>query len=189
LASRLDAGLAASAETLHRLGLDGRALEDGELVKVDAGSTELEALDTPGHSGDHLSYLWHPSEVLFTGDLVLGEGSSMVAHPDGSVGDYLASLNRLIGLAPKLICPGHGPVVENAVEKLQEYRDHRLERHHEIVRAITAHGARTVPEIRAVVYGDLPDPRLTEAADLSIRAHLEHVREFGAALPGELGGS
>jgi hydroxyacylglutathione hydrolase len=189
LAARLGARLAASADTLDRLALDGRALNDGDVVQVDAGSTALEALHTPGHSGDHLSYLWHPSEVLFTGDLVLGQGSSMVAHPDGSVGDYLASLNRLIELAPKLICPGHGPPVENAVQKLEEYRDHRLERHHEIVEAITSRGARTVAEIRAAVYGDLPDPRLAEAADLSIRAHLEHVRELGVALPRDVGGT
>lgn len=189
MAARWDAPLAASGETLSRLGLGGRALGDGDVVEVDSGGSELEALHTPGHSGDHTSFLWHPSGALFTGDLVLGEGSSMVAHPDGSVGDYLASLTRLLGLAPHLILPGHGEPVEDAVGKLEEYRDHRLERHREIVEAITVRGARTLPEIRATVYGDLPDPRLAEAADLSIRAHLEHVRELGVALPGGLGGS
>jgi glyoxylase-like metal-dependent hydrolase (beta-lactamase superfamily II) len=188
LMARLGAPVAASAETLRRLGLRGRSLADGDVIEVDSGKTSLEALHTPGHSGDGLSYLWHPTRALFTGDLVLGEGSSMVAHPDGSVADYLASLNRLIELAPMILFPGHGPPVEDAIGKLEEYRDHRLERQREIVEAITVRGARTVAEIRAAVYGDLPDPRVAEAADLSVRAHLEYVRELGAGLADELGG-
>lgn len=186
LTARLEAPVTGSAETLRRLGLRGRALVDGDVIDVDSGNTSLEALHTPGHSGDHLSYLWSPARALFTGDLVLGAGSSIVAHPDGSVGDYLASLDRLIELAPSVLFPGHGPPVEDAVGKLEEYRDHRLQRHREIVEAITERGARTLAEIRATVYGDLPDPRLAEAADLSIRAHLEHVRELGTPLSGEL---
>ena len=110
----------------------------------------------------------------------------MVAHPDGSVGDYLASLERLIALAPSVLFPGHGPPAEDAIGKLDEYRQHRLERHREIVEAITIRGARTVGEIRAAVYGELPDSRLAEAAELSIRAHLEHVRQLGRGVPAEL---
>lgn len=184
--TQLHAPVAASAETLERLDLGGRALADGDVIEVDSGSTTLEAIHTPGHSGDHTSYLWQPARALFTGDLVLGEGSSVVAHPDGSVGAYLSSLGRLIELAPEILFPGHGPPVEDALGRLEEYRDHRLERHREIVEAITVGGARTLAEIRTRVYGELPDPRLVEAADLSIRAHLEHVRELAAELPGDL---
>jgi glyoxylase-like metal-dependent hydrolase (beta-lactamase superfamily II) len=179
VSARVGAPIAAAAETLLRLDIEGRELLDGDSIEVDSGDTYLEALYTPGHSGDHLSYLWHPSMALFTGDLVLGKGSSMVAHPDGSVGAYLASLDRLISLDPPVILPGHGEPVRDAVKKLEEYRDHRLERHRQIVEAVTIGGARTVPEIRANVYGELPDDRLKEAADLSIRAHLEYVRSPG----------
>ena len=183
LALRLGAPISGSSETLGRLDIDGRRLVDGDSIEIDSGETRLEALHTPGHSGDHLSYLWHPWAALFTGDLVLGEGSSMIAHPDGSVGDYLASLDRLISVRPALLLPGHGEPIREAVAKLEEYRDHRLDRHRQIVEAVTVHGARTVPEIRSRVYGELSDDRIRKAAELSIRAHLEYVRSAGSADP------
>lgn len=179
VAARVGAPIAAAPETLLRLDIEGRGLLDGDSIEVDSGDTHLDALHTPGHSGDHLSYLWQPSMALFTGDLVLGEGSSMVAHPDGSVGAYLASLDRLISINPTLILPGHGEPVRDAVGKLREYHDHRLGRHRQIVEAVTVRGARTVSAIRASVYGELPDDRLKEAAELSIRAHLDYVRSSG----------
>lgn len=107
----------------------------------------------------------------------------MIAHPDGSVGDYLASLDRLISVRPALLLPGHGEPIREAVAKLEEYRDHRLDRHRQIVEAVTVHGARTVPEIRSRVYGELSDDRIRKAAELSIRAHLEYVRSAGSADP------
>jgi hydroxyacylglutathione hydrolase len=179
VALRLGAPITGGSETLDRLDIDGRRLVDGDSIEIDSGETRLEALHTPGHSGDHVSYLWHPARALFTGDLVLGEGSSMIAHPDGSVGDYLASLDRLISLRPALLLPGHGEPIRDAGAKLEEYRDHRLDRHRQIVEAVTVHGARTVPEIRSRVYGELSDDRIGKAAELSIRAHLEYVRSSG----------
>lgn len=172
--------LHASGETLARIGLSGTELADGDGIELGAGRT-LEALATPGHSGDHLCYLLRPSRDLFTGDLVLGEGSSIIVHPDGSVRAYLASLARLITLRPTRLLPGHGPAVEEAVKRLEAYRIHRLERTRHVRSALRS-GARTLEEIRERVYWDLPESH-HRAAELSIRAYLAYLGEEGHDVP------
>ncbi|HKK26642.1 MAG TPA: MBL fold metallo-hydrolase [Gemmatimonadota bacterium] len=180
-ARRLGVPLAASAATLGRLGQEGVALADGEKVALDGGATVLRVLSTPGHSADHTSYLRLPGGELFTGDLVLGSGTAMVGDPDGHMGSYLASLERLIELAPTRILPGHGDPVGDPVARLREYHRHRQEREAQIERAV-AEGAGSVAEIRREVYGRLPDG-LDWAAAASIRAHLVHLEECGKRLP------
>lgn len=181
-AERWGAPVRASAATLDRLGLDGGTLADGQAVEdaEDAGGPLL-ALATPGHSGDHLCFFRETGRDLFTGDLVLGEGSSMVAHPDGSVSAYLASLERLASLEPARLLPGHGPPVEDAVARLEGYAEHRLTRTEQVRQAL-ADGVRSLPDLRAAVYGDLP-AGVRRAADLSLLAHLEHLRELGMEVP------
>lgn len=181
-ARRFGAELGASADTLSRLGPDigGRALEDGETLEPEPGLT-ITALHAPGHSADHVCYLAEPGRRLLTGDLVLGEGSSAILHPDGRVSDSLASLARLIALRPKLLLPGHGPPIEAAMQRLGEYRRHRRERERQ-VRAAIAGGARTVPEVRQAVYGTLPDG-LRWAANASVAAHLAALAERGETVP------
>lgn len=183
-AERLGAPVAAGAETLRRLGAEGRRLRDGDELAVDGDASRLQALATPGHSGDHFSYLWLPERALFTGDLVLGTGSSLVAHPDGSVGAYLASLARLASVRPRRILPGHGPPVDEPTARLEAYRRHRLEREEQILEAVRA-GAEDPDAIRARVYGRLPES-LARAARLSILAHLRHLTETGHDLPSSL---
>lgn len=180
VAGWLGARLAASGRTLERLGADGRELVDGDALDVGDGD-ELRALSTPGHSADHLAFAWPSRRAVFTGDLVLGRGSAMVGHPDGHMGDYLASLARLVSLAPRRLYPGHGEPVEDAVERLEGYRRHRLDREAQIARAVRD-GARDVARIRERVYGEL-EPGLARAAEASIRAHLEHLEEEGEELP------
>ncbi|MFQ5678450.1 MAG: MBL fold metallo-hydrolase [Gemmatimonadota bacterium] len=181
-AEALHAGLCASAETLGRLNLPGDAVQEGEELPLDAGSGgSLRVVETPGHSADSLSYLWLPSRKLFTGDLVLGGGTSVVVHPDGAVGPYLASLAKLIALRPSVILPGHGEPVEEPIRRLEGYRRHRIEREREI-RAAVRGGLVALGEIRHRVYGDLPE-ELERAAELSILAHLLHLAEAGEALP------
>jgi glyoxylase-like metal-dependent hydrolase (beta-lactamase superfamily II) len=179
----------ASAETLRRLGLQGIVLADGdEIVLDEAGGPErLVALATPGHSGDHLAYLCLPGREILTGDLVLGRGSSMVAHPDGSVGAYLASLGRLAALRPSRLLPGHGPVVDEADARLADYAAHRRKRT-EQVRAALDRGGRSIEELLAAVYGRLP-AGVREAAELSLRAHLKHLEELGYESPASNGGT
>ena len=180
---RWAAPIRASAGTLERLGLDGAPLADGDDVpgSDDGGAGPLTALATPGHSGDHLCFFLEATRDLFTGDLVLGEGSSMVAHPDGSVAAVLASLDRLAALEPARLLPGHGPPVAEAVRKLEAYAEHRLDRSEQVRQAL-ADGVRSFTGLRAAVYGDLP-PGVARAADLSLLAHLEHLRELGLAVP------
>ncbi|MDH3732643.1 MAG: MBL fold metallo-hydrolase [Gemmatimonadota bacterium] len=175
--------LYASAETLARIGVDGTPLRDGDEIVLDerAGGLVLHALETPGHSGDHLAFMLLPTRDVLTGDLVLGRGSSMVAHPDGSVGAYLASLARLGSLRPRRLLPGHGPVVGDAAARLAEYAAHRRERSSQVQAALEA-GARSVSELRDAVYGDIP-PGVVQAAELSLLAHLEHLEELGYRAP------
>lgn len=175
------ARLVASGEALRRLSAPGRTLRDGDEIAVDGGDEVLRALETPGHSGDHLCFLRPSDGVLFTGDLVLGEGSSMVGHPEGSVSDCLASLDRLIALEPSLLLPGHGPDVEEAGARLRSYRAHRRDRTRQVRRAVRD-GAATVEEIRRWVYPDVPST-LAGAAGATVRAHLVHLRELGEELP------
>ncbi|MDT8437050.1 MAG: MBL fold metallo-hydrolase [Gemmatimonadota bacterium] len=180
-AAALEAPILASAVTLERAGLAGRALEDGEEVPLGPNGGELVALATPGHASDHFAFLKRPERWLFTGDLVLGEGSSAVLHPDGAVGPYLASLRRLEALRPTLLLPGHGPSVEDAPGRLRAYHAHRLERERQVEEAIVA-GAATPAEIRERVYGPLP-PGLVAAAEASVSAHLAHLRGRGIDAP------
>jgi len=169
-----------SRATLARAELEGRSLADGDQVVPGADIT-LIALATPGHSSDHMTYLSEEDRWLFTGDLVLGEGSSAILYPDGHVGEYLASLSRLYALRPSRLLPGHGPAVIDAMSVLVDYRTHRLEREAQIIRALTS-GARSVPEIRAAVYDPLPDG-LAWAAEAAIAAHLASLADSGYEVP------
>lgn len=192
VATRLGCDVAASADTLARLDLTGRILTDQEEIAIDvdagnedtgSGGSRLRVLATPGHTGDHLCYLWLPGRQLFTGDLVLGSGTSVILHPDGDVGAYLASLERVTGEEPALILPGHGEPVTDPAELLRAYVEHRLEREAQIEAALAVleEGERTVDAIRNRVYGPLP-AGVDRAADASIRAHLHHI-ELRAGLP------
>ena len=101
-------------------------LEDGDVVR--AGTCNVTAVYTPGHSADHLCFWLAEDRALFTGDLVLGKGSSMVTYPEGNVAAYLRSLEKVAALNPKMLFPGHWDPVSNAMGKVDEYRDHRLAR-------------------------------------------------------------
>lgn len=179
--ARFGAPVAASAKTLARLELSGRALEDGDAVPLDGGESELRAVRTPGHSADHMVYVLEPDRAVFTGDLVLGVGSSAILHPDGDVGACLASFRRVLSLRPGRLYPGHGPAVDHGEARLRQYADHRIERHAQVAGAIRS-GARSVEQVRRRVYGGLP-PELREAANASVRAHLVYMRQQGEAVP------
>lgn len=185
-AERFGAPIAGSPATLARIGRgDGvevelRKLEDGEILSLGDGITIM-ALHAPGHTDDHVCYLAEPGRRLFTGDLVLGEGSSAILHPEGSVADCLASLARMAALRPRLLLPGHGPAVEEAEARIVAYRRHRLEREGQVREALAA-GASTVPEIRERVYGSLP-AGLRRAATASVAAHLAVLAARGEPVP------
>ncbi|MFL5816083.1 MAG: MBL fold metallo-hydrolase [Conexibacter sp.] len=136
----------------------------------------LEALATPGHAPDHLTYVL-AGEIAFTGDAVLGEGSVFVAPDPGALAGYLAGLARLRELDLALICPGHGPLVEDPAAKLDEYREHRLARERALLNALGA-GARTVDELLDAAWADAP-AMLRPAAAVTLAAHLDKLGDEG----------
>jgi hydroxyacylglutathione hydrolase len=156
-------------------------LGDGDIVRV--GALNITALYTPGHSADHLCFLIPTDGAVFTGDLILGQGSSMVTYPEGDVVAYLRSLDRLAGLKPRILFPGHWDPVTDAMAKIDEYRRHRLEREAQIL-AEVRRGGGTAAELTRRVYGEL-DEKLMVAAEMTLRAHLRKLVDDG--LVGERG--
>ena len=150
-------------------------LRDGDVVRV--GNLNITALHTPGHSADHLAFLLPEDRAVFTGDLILGQGSSMVTYPEGDVAAYLRSLERLAALDPRMLFPGHWDPVADAMGKIAEYRSHRLEREAQIL-AEVRRGPGTAAELTKRVYGDLED-RLMQAAEMTLRAHLRKLVDDG----------
>ena len=155
---------------------DAEPLRDGEVVEVDG--LRVEVVATPGHTADSTCFRLVDEPTLLSGDTVLGRGTTVVAHPDGVLGPYLDSLARLRELVEEgvveRILPGHGPVVEQARPVLDHYVDHRHERLDQVRAALEA-GATTPREVVEHVYADV-DRVLWDAAELSVRAQLEHLQ-------------
>ena len=136
----------------------------------------IEVIATPGHTAEHVCYLTSAGD-LFTGDTILGFGTTAIFPPDGNMRDYIASLRVLRAREPQRIWPAHGPTREDAVALIDEYIAHRLEREQQVLDDLKS-GARTTAEIRRAIYPDL-DPRLARAAEIQITAHLEKLKEEG----------
>jgi glyoxylase-like metal-dependent hydrolase (beta-lactamase superfamily II) len=146
----------------------GARLRDGERVVSDG--TELQVVATPGHSADHVAFWSADGAALFTGDTVLGRGTSVIDPPEGDLAAYLRSLRRMRDLGPRTIYPGHGPVVLRALAKLEEYLEHRELRERQVLDALEG-GARTIEELVAGIYADYP-AEVLELAGRSVLAHL-----------------
>jgi glyoxylase-like metal-dependent hydrolase (beta-lactamase superfamily II) len=183
-AERVGCGVRA-LDPAYRLGSEG--LGEGDVVAV--GDLEIHVVATPGHTSDSLSFVVPSERTVLTGDTVLGRGTTVVAHPDGRLGAYLGSLDRLHALAEAheitTIWPGHGPVIESALPALDHYIRHRRQRLEQVREALrTLHSAArdgepldddTLPRrIVEIVYADV-DPVLWPAAELSLRAQLEYL--------------
>lgn len=138
----------------------------------------LKVISTPGHTSEHVCFLTAERE-LFTGDTVLGDGTTAIFPPDGNMADYMRSLEKLRAIAPRRIFPAHGRTRDDAVELLDEYIAHRRQRERQVLDAI-AGGAKTVADMRERIYPDL-DPRLNGAAEIQIEAHLIKLRQEGKA--------
>ena len=161
----------------HRLGEEG--LTDGDVVDLDG--LVLRTVATPGHSGDSVCFLLEADGGVLTGDTLLGRGTTVVAHPDGRLADYLGSLHRLRALAEstgaRRVLTGHGPVLDDPVDVVDAYLEHRRERLVQ-VRAALAGGAADADDVAAAVvdsvYADVP-AAVRAAALLSVRAQLEYL--------------
>jgi glyoxylase-like metal-dependent hydrolase (beta-lactamase superfamily II) len=169
------APLAAYASNGNSVCATAAAIADGQ--KISADGATLIAMYTPGHASDHLSFVLEEEHSLFTGDHVLGRGTTVIAYPDGDLVAYLASLDRARAATPRRLYPGHGPVVEDPDPVLAYYKEHRLERERQVLAAVEA-GDETVPEMVARIYVDY-DPALHPVAALSVMAHLEKLRHDG----------
>jgi len=136
---------------------------------------EVEVLPTPGHSADGVTFHVRADAALLTGDTVLGRGTTVVAWPDGNLGEYLDSLQLLRDTAAEaqFLLPGHGPALDDPTQILNDYVEHRQARLQQ-VRDALAGGALTPDEVVDVVYAGL-DPALREAALLSTRAQLDYL--------------
>lgn len=151
----------------HRLGDEG--LDDGAVVS--AAGLEIRVAHTPGHSSDSLCFVL--DDAVLTGDTILGRGTTVVAHPDGVLHDYLESLKRLRDLGDVAVLPGHGPELPHAGQAAQHYLDHRAQRLAQVSAAVEA-GANTARAVVEVVYADV-DRALWRAAEMSVRAQLEYL--------------
>jgi glyoxylase-like metal-dependent hydrolase (beta-lactamase superfamily II) len=146
-------------------------------AELSVGDLRMRVVPAAGHTSDSVAFVVPQAGLLFTGDTVLGAGWTVVAHPDGRLADYLATLDRLERLVEteeiQQLLPGHGPVVDDPPARLQAYRRHREQRL-EQVRAAWAAGDRTADEVVARVYAEVPH-ELWPAAALSVRAQLVYL--------------
>lgn len=167
------ARIVAPAGVLDDTTVDQR-IAGGESLLIEGEA--LRVIATPGHTSEHVCFLT-PAGDLFTGDTVLGEGTTTIFPPDGSMRDYIDSLRVLLTHQPKRIFPGHGPTHDDACAVIEQYIAHRLEREQQVLHSLTS-GATSAAAIRERIYPDL-DPRLCGAAEIQINAHLDKLRDEG----------
>lgn len=156
-------------------GIEVVPLADGEVIT--AGPAELRALHTPGHASDHLCFELIGAATLFSGDNIMGEGTAVIAPPDGNMSDYMNSLERLAGLEVDRIYPAHFKPLDGGAAVIRAYIEHRRDRERKVLVAVTG-GAETLDEVVAVVYTDVA-PALHPIAAYSAAAHLEMLEADG----------
>jgi glyoxylase-like metal-dependent hydrolase (beta-lactamase superfamily II) len=147
------------------------ALADGAVVSGPGWT--VEAVFTPGHTANHMAFALKEEDALFSGDHVMAWSTTIVAPPDGAMGDYMASLDKLRAREERIFWPGHGGPVREPAKFMRALAHHRRLREAAILKRIEA-GDRAIPDIVAAIYEGL-DPRLKGAAGLSVFAHLEDL--------------
>lgn len=150
-------------------------LKDGDEIR--AGSFRLVALDTPGHADAHLCFWNEENRLLFTGDLIAGAGTVVLAGTPGSLSRYRASLHRVEALGPSIVLHGHGPIVPDGLSKIREYLAHRAERDQQLLDTLRS-GPATAEALVRRLYVDTP-PTLYPMAERNVRAHLEWLAGLG----------
>lgn len=155
-----------------------RVLKDGDRIEGD-GYT-LEAVETPGHASNHLCFALPQERSVFSGDHIMAWSTSIVAPPDGNMTDYMSSLDKLRGREDALLWPGHGGPVMEPQRYMRALSAHRRQREAAIVRRLHA-GDETIHDMVARIYDGL-DPRLVNAAALSVLAHMEDLVTRGVAV-------
>ena len=156
-----------------------RVLKDGDRIDVDG--RELIAVATPGHTSNHLCFAL--GDALFTGDHVMGWSTTVVFPPDGDMGAYMESLEKLRQREDRVYYPAHGPPVKNPQQYVRHLMGHRLQREKQILRLV-GEEPRDIPDIVAKAYPGL-DPRLVTAAGGSVLAHLLDLQRRGLVVRSE----
>jgi glyoxylase-like metal-dependent hydrolase (beta-lactamase superfamily II) len=156
-------------------GLDFEPFADGSVVRTE-GAT-LRAVHTPGHATDHVCFVLEEEQSMFSGDNVLGVGTTVIPSHGGDLLDYMRSLGRMLALAPKRIYPAHGPRIDDGAGKIRDYIQHRGARERQILDAL-AQGDATIAGIVERVYVDVPKV-LHAAAGHSVAAHLGKLERDG----------
>jgi glyoxylase-like metal-dependent hydrolase (beta-lactamase superfamily II) len=152
-----------------------REIGDGSVIRTE-GAT-LRAVHTPGHAEDHLCFVLEEEQALFSGDNVLGVGTTVIPGRGGNLGDYLQSLERMRGESPKAIYPAHGPRIDDGVAKISEYLEHRKQRENQIVAALGRGLERIGPMVKEI-YAAYPES-LHAAAAQSVCSHLRKLEGEG----------
>jgi glyoxylase-like metal-dependent hydrolase (beta-lactamase superfamily II) len=150
-----------------------RKIKDGEEVR--GRGFALDVLHTPGHAPDHLCFALVGQRTMFTGDHVMGWNTTVIAPPEGNMADFLTSMQRLLKRNDKVFLPGHGGRIQTPQRVVKAYVMHRQWRENTIL-ACLEDGGRTIPQIVDKVHGGL-DPKLRDAASLSVLAHLDYLIE------------
>jgi len=161
----------------------GAITEIGHDAVVETEGATLRAVFTPGHAPDHLCYVLEEERALFTGDVVLGAGTTVIPDDTGDLGQYMDSLRRLLELDLETIYPAHGPVIRNPKEKIREYIAHRELRERQILAAL-ADGPLEAMGIVKKIYVDVPE-YLHPAAASSVRSHLKKLERESRVLEHE----
>jgi glyoxylase-like metal-dependent hydrolase (beta-lactamase superfamily II) len=164
-----------------------RPMADGDVIE--ATEFVLRAIHTPGHASNHLCFLLEQERMLFSGDHIMEGSTVVIAPPDGDMGAYLRSLDRLTSLRPRLksIAPGHGHLIEAPAAKIEEYGTHRLAREAQVLDALQRTGPTTIDAMVKEIYADVPE-ELHVMAGFSVWAHLRKLVEDGQAVGEALDG-
>ena len=161
-----------SKNQAEKLGLNADLfVEDGEIIDIDG--TEIEIIHTPGHTSGNMCLFLRKKGILFTGDHVLGIGTTVIDLTDGDMAQYIRSLEKLLNYDIRLICPGHGPLIREPKRKIKELVDHRVEREKQILLCLSR-GKENVKDMVAEIYPEL-DPRLADLANMQVLAHLKKL--------------
>jgi glyoxylase-like metal-dependent hydrolase (beta-lactamase superfamily II) len=156
-----------------------RVLGDGELIECEG--VKLRAVHTPGHSSEHLCYLWEERRLLFTGDHIMQGSTVVISPPDGDMALYLQSLERLLHLDLAQLAPGHGRLIDTPRDEVRRLIAHRLKREAKAYDAVRQAPDSTVEQLVARAYDDTP-VRLHTIAQRSLHAHLLKLRADGRVL-------
>lgn len=159
----------------HRYG--GEGLGEGDVI--DAAGIRVDVIGTPGHTSDSLCFVIDDgqSRAVLTGDTILGRGTTVVAHPDGVLADYLQSLERLKSYGDAAVLPGHGPELPSTVDAATHYLAHRAQRLQQVRDALESLGPQATPrQVVEMVYADV-DQVVWGAAELSVRAQIAYLQQ------------